>query len=87
MTPELTNRIHQSLPEVLALRDRAPALFQEQFVALDPAPRPVFAGADLRRQGALLIHAVAEVGTATMMPNEPSGAVQNIREGCVIAAP
>jgi hemoglobin-like flavoprotein len=59
MTPELTNRIHQSLPEVLALRDRAPALFQEQFVALDPAPRPVFAGADLRRQGAVLTHAVA----------------------------
>jgi sn-glycerol 3-phosphate transport system substrate-binding protein len=30
---------------------------------------------------------IFEVGTATMMPNEPSGAVQNIREGCVIAAP
>jgi hemoglobin-like flavoprotein len=58
MTPELTDLVYQSLPEVLALQDRAPALFQEQFVALDPAPRPVFAGADLRRQGAVLIHAV-----------------------------
>jgi hemoglobin-like flavoprotein len=59
MTPELTDLVHQSLPEVLALRDRAPTLFQEHFVALDAAPRPVFAGADMRRQGALLIQAVA----------------------------
>jgi nitric oxide dioxygenase len=59
VTPELTDLIHKSLPEVLALRDRVSARFQEHFLAIDPAPRPVFAGAEMHRQGALLINAVA----------------------------
>jgi hypothetical protein len=59
MTPELIDLIHLSLPEVLARQDRVSALFQEHLLAIDPAPRPVFAGADMRRQGVLLINAVA----------------------------
>jgi nitric oxide dioxygenase len=59
MTPELTDLIHQNLPEVLALQDRAATRFHEHYLAINPAPRPIFAGADMRRQGALLINAIA----------------------------
>jgi hemoglobin-like flavoprotein len=74
MTPELTELIHQSLPEVLALRDRAAARFQEYFLAIDPAPRPVFAGAEMRRQGALLINAVATAVEALRSPDRDHAA-------------
>lgn len=59
MTPEQIDLVQQSLATVLALRDRAPALFHEHFAAIDPAPRPLFAGADMRRQGTILINAIA----------------------------
>jgi nitric oxide dioxygenase len=59
MTPKQIEFVQQSLPTMLALRDRAPARLDEQFVGLDPAPRRLFARADVCRQAPLLIAAVA----------------------------
>jgi hemoglobin-like flavoprotein len=59
MTPKQIELVQQSLPAILALRDRAPAHFDEQFVSLDPAPRALFARADIYGQAPLLIAAVA----------------------------
>jgi hemoglobin-like flavoprotein len=59
MTPEQTHLVQQSLPAVRALRDRAPARFHEHLIVIDPAPRTFFAGADMRRQGTVLINAIA----------------------------
>jgi hemoglobin-like flavoprotein len=59
MTPEQIHLVQQSLPAIRALRDRAPARFHEHFTVMDPAPRTLFAGADMRRQGAVLIHTIA----------------------------
>ena len=59
MTPKQIEFILQSLPTILALRNRAPARFDEQFVSLDPAPRALFARADIYGQAPLLITAVA----------------------------
>jgi hemoglobin-like flavoprotein len=61
MTPEQINLVQESLPAILALRDRAPARFREHVAVLDRTPRPLFAGADMDRQGAVLINAVAAV--------------------------
>ena len=59
MTPKQIELVQQSLPAILALRDRAPAHFDEQFVSLDPAPRALFARADIYGQAPLLIAAIA----------------------------
>ena len=59
MTPEQIDLVQESLPAILALRDRAPARFREHVAVLDRAPRRLFAGADMDRQGAVLINSVA----------------------------
>jgi hemoglobin-like flavoprotein len=60
MTPQEIDLVQQSLPAVLALRDSAPARLDEHLVEFYPAPRPLFAGADARRQVPLLITVVAK---------------------------
>ena len=72
MTPELTDLVHQSLPKVLALQDRAPALFQEQFVALDPAPRPLFAGLGTPRAARRLLSREARSCRGARRPSATS---------------
>jgi hemoglobin-like flavoprotein len=59
MTPKQVDLIQESLPAILALRDRVSARFREPASVLDQAPRLLFAGADRGRQGAVLINAVA----------------------------
>jgi hypothetical protein len=44
---------------VLALAERAAGGFREHFIRIDPAPRALFAGTEMDRQGARLIHAIA----------------------------
>ena len=74
MTPEQIDLVQQSLPAIRALGDRAPASLHEQLVVLDPPMRPLFAGADMRRQGALLIGAVAATTQAPQPDNLDSAA-------------
>ena len=59
MTPKQIDLVHESLPAIRALRDRATARAGEQVVVLDRTPGRLFAGADMGRQGAVLINAVA----------------------------
>jgi hemoglobin-like flavoprotein len=59
MTPRQINLVQESLPAILALRDRATARSREHPTVLDRAPGRLFAGADMGRQGAVLINAVA----------------------------
>ena len=58
MTPEQIDLVQRSLPAILALRDRATARTGERLAVLDRAPGRLFAGADIGRQGAVLINAV-----------------------------
>ena len=58
MTPEQINLVQRSLPAILAIRDRATARTGERLAVLDRAPGRLFAGADIGRQGAVLINAV-----------------------------
>jgi hemoglobin-like flavoprotein len=59
MTPKQIDLVQKSLPAILALRDRIPARFGEHLAVLDRAPGRLFAGANMGRQGAVLINAVA----------------------------
>jgi hemoglobin-like flavoprotein len=59
MTPKQIDLVQESLPAIRALRDCASARFGEQVVVLDRTPGRLFAGADMGRQGAVLINAVA----------------------------
>ncbi len=59
MTPEQIRILLRSAPSLLAIREPAAACFHEHLVRLDPRARPLFAGADMRRQGAILIGAIA----------------------------
>jgi hemoglobin-like flavoprotein len=60
MTPKQIEFVQQSLPTILALRNRAPARFDKQFISRDPAPRALFARADIYGQAPLLITAIAK---------------------------
>ena len=72
MTPNQIDLVHESLPAILALRDRIPARFREHVAGLDLAPRPLFAGADMARQGAVLINAVATAVQALSLGDHDS---------------
>ena len=72
MTPNQIDLVHESLPAILALRDRIPARFREHVAGLDRAPRPLFAGADMGRQGAVLINAVATAVQALSLGDHDS---------------
>jgi hemoglobin-like flavoprotein len=71
MTPNQIEFVQQSLPTVLALRDRAPARFEEQFFGLDPVPRRLFARGDIYHQASLLITAVAKA--VDSLPTDDDG--------------
>jgi hemoglobin-like flavoprotein len=71
MTPNQIEFVQQSLPTILALRDRAPARFDEQFVGLDRVPRRLFARGDIYRQASLLITAVAKA--VDSLPTDDDG--------------
>lgn len=59
MTPEQISLVVRSLPSILAIREPAATHFHEHLVRIDPAARPLFAGADLHREGAVLIGTIA----------------------------
>ena len=46
---------------ILAIRENAAGLFYERLFAIDPTTRPLFAGADMREQGAKLMSAIAMI--------------------------
>jgi hemoglobin-like flavoprotein len=64
MTPEQIRILLRSLPTILAVREPAAACFHEHLLRLNPAARPLFAGADMRRQGAIMIGAIAAAAKA-----------------------
>jgi hemoglobin-like flavoprotein len=59
VSPAQISLLHRSLPAVLARADRAARAFRENFLRIDPAPRPFFASTDIFGQGARLIDAIA----------------------------
>jgi hemoglobin-like flavoprotein len=59
VTPMQIFLVRQSLPIVLARADQAARGFYEHFVRIDPAPRALFAGTEIDRQGARLLQAIA----------------------------
>lgn len=69
MIPDQIQRVQDSFVLVLPVREQAAALFYERLFALDPSTRPLFAGADLRAQGAKLMTTLGFVVGALRRPD------------------
>lgn len=68
MTPDQVQRVQDSFVQVLPIREQVAVLFHERLLALAPSTRPLFAGSDLRAQGAELMMALGFVVDALRRP-------------------
>ena len=86
MTPEQIRLVKASLPAILQIREVAADLFYERLFELDATTRPLFAGADMRAQGAKLMSAIGMVVGAldrfdTIRPHVQELALRHMRYG------
>ncbi len=61
MTPNQITLVQSSLPAILAIREVAAALFYKRLFEIDPSARPLFAGANMAKQGAKLMSALGMI--------------------------
>ena len=76
MTPDQIRLVQASFQEVLPIRERAAALFYGRLFEIDPSTRSLFAGTDLRNQGAKLMAAIGMVVHALDAPQSMLGKVE-----------
>lgn len=72
MTRQQISLLQRSLPSILAIREPAATHFHDHLIRIDPAARPLFAGADLHREGAVLIGTIA-VAAEALDSSDPVG--------------
>lgn len=68
LTPEQIRLVQESFKELLPIREHAPVLFYSRLFQIDPSTERLFAGMDMRVQGAKLMAAITMVVDALEAP-------------------
>jgi hemoglobin-like flavoprotein len=70
MTPEQASLVQQSFRQVVPIKEEAAALFYARLFETDPTTPPLFAGRDMREQGAKLMATLGMVVAGLRRPEE-----------------